>query len=222
MGTSLRRPTQEDVARLAGVSRATVSLVLNGRTAGRVAISEKTRERVWRALRQVGYAPNAAAQMLARGRNQLLGIFTYEAEFPYEAGNLYYAFLLGIEREASRRGFNCLLFTRNRANPGGRHGGGAGIYHGDVNTLSLADGSILLGASPDRDELRRLYEERYPFVYIGRREVAGCEIEWVVNDYAAGCEAAVRHLVSLGHRKVALTGGDRKAEAYRDRLAGCR
>src|SRR5690606_5785524 len=101
-----KRPTQQDVARLAGVSRGTVSMVINGMTGGRIPISEETRRKVLDAMEQLGYAPNPAAQILAGGRNRLIGVFTYEPFFPYEQDNFYYPFLLGIERQASYEGYN--------------------------------------------------------------------------------------------------------------------
>ena len=61
----MNRPTQVDVAKLAGVSRATVSYVLNGQTEGRVPISEETRQRVLEAIEELGYEPDARAQSLS-------------------------------------------------------------------------------------------------------------------------------------------------------------
>ncbi|WP_324668884.1 LacI family DNA-binding transcriptional regulator [Geochorda subterranea] len=69
-----RAPTTTDVARLAGVSQTTVSFVLNGKP--NVRISEETRARVWKAVEQLAYRPNAVAQGLRRGRSQLIGFVT--------------------------------------------------------------------------------------------------------------------------------------------------
>lgn len=208
-----KRPTQADVAQLAGTSRSTVSLVLNRRLGHR--ISPATRQRVLEAMRLLGYTPHPAAQMLARGRHQIISVFTYEPHFPYEQENFYQPFLLGIEREASRQDYNVLLFTRHR------HGQRRQIYVDGQNTLHLADGAILLGACPDRDELRRLVQEGYPFVYIGRREVPGCSIDWVASDYTTASMTATRHLLALGHRRLAFVGCEQARESYEDRLFGC-
>ncbi len=208
-----KRATQNDVARLAGVSRGTVSLVLNSQ-ATRVPISEETRQRVLRAMQELGYEPDPIAQMLARGRSHLIGVFTYEPVFPYEGDDFYYPFLLGIEREANEQDYNVLLFTRNRT-VGHRR-----IYADGTNSLRLADGAILLGPNPDRQELRRLAEEQYPFVFIGRREVPGCEIDWVASDYGDGSTRATHHLIELGHRSLVFTARE-PIESYVDRMAGC-
>lgn len=210
------RPTQADVARNAGVSRGTVSLVLSNAATSHVLISESTRQRVLQSARELGYAPNVAAQMLAKGRNQLIGVFTYEPLFPYEREDFYFPFLLGIERAASEANFDLLLFTRNRVHQSRT------IYQENLNTLRLADGAVLLGLHTDHTDLQRLCAERYPFVYIGRREVEGCAIDWVVSDYRVGSALATRHLLDLGHRRIALIGHAPEGAAYADRLAGCR
>jgi DNA-binding LacI/PurR family transcriptional regulator len=210
-----RRPTQNDVARLAGVTRGTVSLVLSGRAVSNVPISEETRERVMKAAQTLGYAPNPVAQMLARGSNAIIGVFTYEPGFPLEHEDHHYPYLLGIEREASRRDYDVLLFTRGRNTPQ------YSIYKDGANSLRLADGAVLLGLHPDRADLRSLAQEGYPFVYIGRREVPGCDIDWVVSDYVSGGLQATRHLVELGHNGLAFVDHHADTEASRDKLAGC-
>ena len=211
-----RRPTQTDVANRAGVSRGTVSLVLNGRDDGKIAISDSTRQRVIKAAQDLGYAPNPVAQMLAHGSNDLLGVFVYEAIFPYKQDDFFFPYLSGLEREASTQGYNVLLFTRNR------NGTTPQIYQNGMNSLRLADGSILLGSHPVRDELRQLTEENYPFVYIGRREIEGIGgINWVANDYQSGSYDAVKHLLDLGHTHIGFIGRGMELEPQQDKFAGC-
>ncbi|MEV0631080.1 LacI family DNA-binding transcriptional regulator, partial [Nonomuraea wenchangensis] len=76
-----RRPTQVDIAKHAGVSQATVSLVLSG---GAVSdqIAESTRQAVLAAAAELGYSVNIAARSLKGGRNHLLGLYTFEPVFP--------------------------------------------------------------------------------------------------------------------------------------------
>lgn len=211
-----KRPTQQDVAELAGVSRGTVSIVLSGKTSARVPISQETIERVLRAAEQLGYAPNPAAQMLARGHSNLIGVFTYEPTFPYDQNDVFFPYLSGIQSEAGRQGYNVLLFTDIQAQDE------IEIYRNGMNSLFLADGSILLGACPNRDELRRLVEENYPFVYIGRREVPGLAINWVVSDYAASSTEAVYYLRDLGHQRFGFLTDTLERESERDKLTGVR
>jgi DNA-binding LacI/PurR family transcriptional regulator len=202
------------VAERAGVSRGTVSMVLSGKTSERVPISQETIERVLQAAEQLGYAPNPVAQMLVRGQNNLIGVFTYEPTFPYDQSNVFFPYLSGIQAEAGRQGYNVLLFTDVQAQNENK------IYRNSMNSLFLADGSIILGARPDRDELRRLTEEDYPFVYIGRREISGFEINWVVSDYAATSAEAARHLLELRHQRIGFLTDTLDRESEQDKLTG--
>lgn len=201
---------------MAGVSRGTVSMVINGMTGGRIPISDETRRKVLEAMEKLGYSPNPAAQILAGGRNHLIGVFTYEPFFPYERDNFYYPFLLGIERQASFEGYNLLLITRTHGNEE------PSIFKDGVNQLGLPDGSILLGARPNQQEILTLVNEGIPFVYIGRREIEGCEIDWVSPDYIKAGAESVRHLVELGHRRIGFLGRVVSFEPYQDKLEGCR
>lgn len=197
------------------MSRGTVSLVLNQRTDGRVPISDETQARVLQAAAALGYAPNPVAQMLAQGNHCLIGVFTYDRGFPYETDDFFFPYLTGIQSESSQQDYNVLLFTRHQDN------GHSHVYHNAMNSLLLADGSILMGVNTDKAELRRLHDEGYPFVYIGRREIPGCEIDWVIHDYRAGTVEATRYLLDLGHRKLAYVGGNKGGEPQEDKLAGC-
>ena len=211
-----KRPTQQDVAQLAGVSRSAVSFVLHGNGDKAIPISEETRQRILAAARQLKYTPDPVAQMLARGSNALIGVFTYEESFPLERDDFYYEFILGIERSAARHNYNVILFTRRAMDAQRRALGGNGA------DLRLADGTIFLGANPDRAELARLAEESYPFVYIGRREVPGHEIDWVSADYTPASLEAGLHLIRLNHRRIAYIGSDTHIESNQDRLLGLR
>lgn len=212
--TTKRKVTQFDVARRANVSRSVVSLVINGRDTGR--IPEATRRRVLEAVRELGYSPNLAARMLVKQTNRLIGVFTYERFFPYESDSFFYPFVLGIEREASRQGYNLLLFTRNDGEKS------RGIYRDEGNILGMVDGAILMGSHPDHDEIRKLVAEGRPFVYIGRREIPGCAFDWVASDYRGAGREVTQHLIQLGHRRIGFIGTEEKRETHvHDRLAGC-
>ena len=189
-------------------------MVLNNRTEGRVPISEGTRERVTEAAASLGYAPNPVAQMLAQGSHALIGVFTYGQVFPYESDGFFSPYLTGIQRGASLQDYNVLLFTRHH------NDGRSQIYSNSMNSLLLADGSILMGAQPDRAELQRLVDENYPFVYIGRREVPGYEIDWVTHDYQTGAQEATHHLLALGHSRIGFVIVGECFEPQHDKLTG--
>ncbi len=209
------RPRQAEVARLAGVSQTTVSLVLSGNKQG-IALHPDTRARVLEAARQLGYAPDPAARRLAAARNDLLGVFSFTATFPTDVAHSYYPILVGVEQEAVARGYDLVLFTGSSAAPG-RGGGGAA----ELNRVRLADGCLFLGRHVPADPLRRLVEQGYPAVHIGRRdELEG--LAWVGADYAAATAEVVRRLAALGHRRMVLVCESDQALASVDRERGFR
>lgn len=207
------RPRQADIAKAAGVSQATVSMVLSNRTTTR--ISEETRRKILELSGDFGYSANPAARRLAGGKNRILGVFTYEPTFPIAGLDQYYPFLLGIEAEAEQLQQNLLLFTSASG-----EGRSRSIYADGVNQLGIADGSILLGRGEKRDEVARLAREGYPFVYIGRREIRGADISWVTADYESATYDVTRRLHDLGHRQLLYIGVERPEEPNLDRFAG--
>ena len=212
-----KRPTQADVAREAGVSRSTVSLVLN-RNESRIPISEETRERVIVAAKTLGYSPNPIAQMLVQGHTRLIGVFPLEGTIPYNSTDFYYPYLIGIEREAAVKDYNVLLFTRNQSSNNTL----SEINPDKLNSLRLADGLILTGSYPDLSLLRWLQKENFPFVLIGRSHIPIDEIDTVVNNHQPTSYEATRHLIEWNHRRLGLIVGDLSLAYHRERLAGCR
>ena len=103
------RLTQRDIARIAGVSQATVSLVLNDAKAAAGRIPDDTRERVQKAIRETGYVADPIARRMARGLNRILGVFTYEPAFPSAQADFFAPFLFGIEETAQMLGYDLLL-----------------------------------------------------------------------------------------------------------------
>jgi DNA-binding LacI/PurR family transcriptional regulator len=206
--------TQQDIAKMTGVSQATVSLVLNGRDDADVRIAPETRERVLQAIRSTGYVADPVARRLASRHNRILGVFTYESVFPAGLGDFYHPFLAGIEECAERVGCDLLLLTSAPVIDGRRR-----IFQQD-NRLRLADGCVLLGRSLDPAELARLLAEGQPFVSVGRRDDAGGPVPYVGADYPGATAAQVRAAVALGHRRIAYVGQGAGPESHADRLRG--
>ncbi|MCU0466896.1 MAG: LacI family transcriptional regulator [Anaerolineae bacterium] len=199
------RPRISDVARLAGVSETTVSVVLNNAVGDRVRVSKATQERVWEAVRQLGYVANPVAQRLAGGQNKIVAVFTFEPIFPIDSRNFYYPFLIGLEEEADRDGYDLLLVTGSGNADGKRR-----IYQDGVNRLQRADGAVLLGHG-DPHEINRLLRDQYPFVYVGRRD----------STKSASAEVA-GELLALGHQNIVYVRSARTTEASLDRERGVR
>lgn len=210
--TKQPRVTQRRIAELAGVSQATVSLVLNGKASSESRIPEETRERVLNVIRETTYVADPAARRLAGVSNKILGVFTYEPAFPSESQDFYTPLLTGIEAQAESIGCDLLMFTSAPVTEGRRR-----IFH-ENNRLRLADGCLLLGLEMDGEELSRLAASDFPFVAIGRRESEG--VPYVGVDYAAGTAELVRKALTLEHERFFLLARDSSGESVMDRQRG--
>lgn len=208
-----KRLTQRDIARLAGVSQATVSLVLNGAVSAEGRIPQETRERVNKVIRETGYVADPVARRMAKGLNRILGVFTYEPAFPSAQADFFTPFLLGIEEAAQELGYDLLLLT-------GAAAGKQRKIFGNNTRLRLADGCLVLGREFDRDELARLVAGDYPFVAVGRRDDAGGPVPYVGSDYASATADLVDQVRRLGHTRIAYVGPSEGAESTIDRWAG--
>ncbi|MDZ4767945.1 MAG: LacI family DNA-binding transcriptional regulator [Chloroflexota bacterium] len=204
-----------DVARRAGVSEATVSVVVNNRVGKSIRVSDETQQRVWDAVRDLGYVPNPSARNLARGRNNLIAVFSFESIFPLDSRNFYYPFLIGIEEEAATQGYDLLLITA-ASDPTMR----GHIYHNGSNRLQLADGAVLLGHAADQSEVTRLLSSAFPFVYVGRRESPNDDISYAAGDYVSATRQLIEYLFAHQHQRLAYLAPPVQTEASRDRYRG--
>nr|WP_321979764.1 LacI family DNA-binding transcriptional regulator [uncultured Cohaesibacter sp.] len=210
-----RRITQAEVAKRAGVSTAVVSAILNPGSKTGIRVGKETADRVRQVMSELGYTPNPIAQSLARGKRNILGVFTYEPVFPSSRNNFFYPILRGIEMQVSGAGFDLLLFTSAQTTSNARQ-----IYAGGSSRLSVADGAILLGQEPDSSELERLASEHYPFVTVGRRDIEGTQLNWVAAGYADATAEIVERAHATGHRHIAFLGSGTIREQQIDRQQG--
>lgn len=211
-----RRVTQRDIARLSGVSQATVSLVLNNRLDAGVRIAPETRRRVLDAIRATGYVADPVARRLADQYNRIIGVFTYEPVFPSGTRDFYHPFLVGLEEQAERLGCDLLLLTSAPVEAGRRR------IFAEGSRIRLADGCVLLGREIDRGDLARLVAEGIPFTSVGRRDDAGGPVPHVGADYPAATAALVHRAADLGHAHLAYVGSGAGPESHVDRLRGFR
>lgn len=188
-----KRPTQADVARLAGVSRATVSYVLNDRMDGRIPITGQTRDRVIKAAKTLGYEPNALARSLRAGTSHMIGVLLPTVQNPH-----YWEILNGVEEVTSAHHYHLSLSISNL----------------DLNLerryfRSLLeqrfDGLVLLPTFGDVlvEEVKALSQRASPAVFIAPTEGA----DWVFTDIRGGAQALMAHLLDLGHRRIGFIAG---------------
>lgn len=182
--------TSHDVARAAGVSRATVSIVLNRSNAA--VIGDETRKRVEAVAAELGYRPNSAARMLKSGLTETVGLLVTERRSLPVDGYIPLLFN-GIGSVLRRRGYHLLLETLSPAR-------GRNPYTDLVESRRI-DGLLLLSPRGDDTALIELIESDYPIVLLGSighpKEVS------VDTPSTVGLRAAVDHIVGLGHRTVA-------------------
>jgi DNA-binding LacI/PurR family transcriptional regulator len=205
------RPRQSDIARLAGVSQTTVSLVLGGNKAG-ITLAEETRQRVLATARSLGYVPDPIATRLSHRQNNLLGLYTFTATFPMDVQHSYYPFLVGVEEEAANQGYDLLLFTSSGTPDAG--------FHDVLTRVRLADGCLFLGRHVPEQALGRFLDDGYPLVYIGRHDELGERLPYVGADYVSASAEVVRRLAELGHQRLIYLRENDDAPASVDREAG--
>ncbi len=205
-----KRVTAKDVAQLAGVSRTTVSLVLNN--APNVHISSETRRRVLEAARRLNYHPHAAARSLVSRRSMTLGLVLCQSPEQVFADPFLPQVLRGINDVAQAAGYRILLET---------------VTHPEDNGYSALvlenriDGFILSGPRSDDEALRSLHEEGFPIVLMGR--LPDVDIPFVDVDNVRAAYGAVEHLILLGHTRIGMiTNGPLHYTASADRLEGYR
>jgi LacI family transcriptional regulator len=205
----MKRPTQMDVARLAGVSRATVSYVLNGQNDQRIPISEETRQRVLAAITELGYEIDARAQALRSGETKTIGVLLPIYENPF-----FWQILFGITSEAEVQGYS-LLLAHNPITP-----------EQEIQSIrELAehrvDGLILLAGFKQLSKpvIHQLRNSSRPIVEMSSTP---SEFDYVQQGYGEGTRALMQHLLELGHERIGFVFGVEIESQGSDRLEGYR
>jgi len=204
----MRRTTIEDVAKRAGVGKVTVSYVLNGHAAV-ARISEGTQLRIRAAAAELNYRPNALARMLSTKRTNILAVvFQRGSHFAGWSG-FSSEVMRGVNTAAVEMGYDLLLHTRD-------------LPH-DEEADALSDGRID-GALLLRDEgdplVTNLKEREVPCVQFFCRGQA--DAPFVDADNYSGGRMATRHLIELGHRRIAMIRGPQRSNSSNDRFVGYR
>ncbi len=209
----MKRPTQADVARMAGVSRATVSYVLNDRTDNRVPISEETRQHVLNVIQQLGYQVDARAQALRSGNTKTIGVLLPLYENPF-----YWQILSGISAEAESSGYS-LLLAHNPLTPEQENQSVKELAQQRVDGMVLMIGFKRL---PDQ-VMNQLRNSSHPIVEVS---ATPSEFDHVHHGYGAGTRALMSHLFELGHQRIGfiygvtiLSQGFDRLNAYLEALA---
>lgn len=199
--------TLEDIGRLAGVSRSTVSRVINDQTS----VSPDVRQRVQAVIRRTGYSPNVAARSLVSGRSGVIGLVIPSRVHSVFEDPYFSRLIQGISA-ASNRGHTTLslfLFQNEEEE--------IELYPRVVQAGFL-DGLIITATRMADPLLARMAIGEIPIVMVGRPDAEG--ISYVNADNRGGAVRAATHLSSLGYERIGLIGAPTSTTAGLDRLNG--
>ena len=181
-------------------------------------MSAATRERVLATARSLDYAPSAAARTLVRRRSQLIGVILYTGREHPDIGHPFFQdVLVGVKHGIGSSGYDVLLFATEQphSSEDGAHSYLRRARHHHV------DGIVLMGVDPDDPEVAKLLEADIPLIGVDL-DVTGARATHVASDNVGGARLAVRHLHSLGHRRIAIIAGPEHQKPGADRLVGFR
>jgi len=198
--------TLRDVARKAGVSIGSASAVINNTAP----VSPEMRERVLRAVDELGYVPDAVARSLKMGRTRTIGLVLPDITNPHFAG------LAGaIERFCEATGYVVLLCITSD-DPAKE------LRYLQLLRTQRVDGLILVPGGADTDYVEAIRKAiRVPTVLVDRR-LDGLDADAIVLDNRAAGRAVVEYLIRSGHRRIGMVAGQARIPMANERVAGYR
>jgi LacI family transcriptional regulator len=203
-GIGRGRTTIRDVSTLAGVSVATVSAVINGKSV----VSEELTQRVRRAIGALNYHPDFLARSLRIQRSHILGIVMPQLASPYFA-----EVLRGVEDSASQQGYS-ILISNSR--------GDADQEKKQISAMiSRRVDGILLASANAHFAYHALFANHFPTVLFDRFP-SGFTGTAVVTDNAQASSEATNHLIRLGHTRIAIVAGTQGISSSDERVEGFR
>ncbi|MFN8450848.1 MAG: LacI family DNA-binding transcriptional regulator [Anaerolineae bacterium] len=193
-----KRPTQRDVARLAGVTQATVSFVLNGSDA--ITVPRETRQRILDAVETLGYRPNTLARGLASGNSSLIGVtVTGMSDFFAEV-------IQGIEDVARSCDYSVIIASTNN-DPQQE------LANLEIFANRQVDGTIICGSRLEAHELNRVVQE-HRLALLTSKEPISAGIVKIPGE--RGLFEITSHLIRLGHRAIGHIGWQPAGENERE------
>ncbi|KPU44516.1 catabolite control protein A [Oxobacter pfennigii] len=190
------------VAEYAGVSSSTVSRVISGKSY----VNEDTRERVLKAVKELGYTPNTLAKGLKMGRTNTIALMVPSIE-----NEIFPIVTRGVENTARKNGFTVILCNTDE---------NAEVEKEYINKLQnrWIDGFIISSMLPSSDHIRKLKADGFPVVLTSR--FYDDSIDAVVIDNYRAAYDAVSYLIRTGHKRIAIAAGRKDLSIYQKRLQG--
>ncbi len=194
-----------DVAERAGVSKMTVSRVINNSGY----ISQETRERVEQAIAELGYVPNALARSLRFKKTKTIALVITDITNPF-----FTTIARGVEDAASEQGFSVMFCNTDESRD-------EEARYLSVLVQKQVDGVLLVPSRSAPESARFLSERKVPFVVIDRR-IPGVNVDTVRGNSFQGAYALTEHLIALGHKRIAVLSGPQAVTTGSDRILGYR
>lgn len=182
--------TLESIAELAGVSRATVSRVINNQKY----VKEDIRKKVMDTINRVGYVPNAVAQSLASKRTNNIGVLVFGLDPYFLSNQVFFEIIQGIHEESLKNNYDLMLYSAQ---------GKSNEICYKIIGKRMVDVLIVMGEKIDIELLQILYESDLSIILIGKRDIGDMDIPYVCSDYGRGAFTAVDYLVGKGLSKIA-------------------
>ena len=199
--------TMKDIAEEAGVSKATVSRVINNDAY----VSKDTRQRVMKLVRKYDYKPHTVAQGLARDLSHTLGLMIPGP--PRDITDPFFLeFLHGVGNKAAEYNYSLSLPTVSEKDK-------RELYEEGINFNQL-DGVIVVNPKVNDFRIEYFQEENIPFVFLGRPLEDREDVCWIDGDNVGGAYEAVEYLINDGHEKIACMTGPDEFVASRLRVDG--
>lgn len=195
--------TRTDVAKLAGVSTATVSYVLNGSRS----MSEKTRKLVLDAVEQLNYKPDMIARSMTKNETRQLSFMVNDATNPF-----YGEIIVGFENAAMERGYFVNICTGNK-----------NINDYFDNYIARRVDGVFIAAIPYKFDMAKLYsltDNGIRVVVSGNTDVDLKRVSSIESDYVTAMDKAVSYLYGLGHREISYLSGLSRKFQFDHRIDG--
>jgi DNA-binding LacI/PurR family transcriptional regulator len=199
--------TIEDIARLAGVSRSTVSRVINGHPSVRPAV----RARVQAVINANGYSPQAAARQLVTQRTRTIGLILPDSAYQMFGNPIFAQMGQGVSQVCAQKGYISMQFMGQR-----------NMEEQTLYSLLRSrpfDGVVLISGEYDDPRPGFLRNAGIPYVRIGR-DPNQDDLKYVDIDNVAAARVAVKHLIRSGHRRIAMIKGIARDTCSADRYEG--
>jgi DNA-binding LacI/PurR family transcriptional regulator len=201
----VKRPTMSDVAARAGVSKTTVSHVINNTRF----VEEETKRRVLQAIAELGYRPSAVARSLTTNRTETVGVIVSDSS------NYFFADLLrGIEDVLRPENYALLVCNTTEILEREAH-------YLDILMRQRVDGIIAAATSRRWDELTEVEIQHIPVVFVDR-VFEGLDGPFVGVHNKRGAYLGTSHMIDCGHRRIGILAGFQRLSTMRERLVGFR